>query len=83
MFQLFPGGTFVQPSPVQNCCPTCSGGLPAVPADEPNVPAIGAAASAENVDLREALAEIPVLPAEFDGIPVVQGLVRYASGGRS
>jgi hypothetical protein len=47
------------------------------------VPAIGAAAFVENVDLREALAEIPVSPAEFDGIPVVQGLVRYASGGRS
>jgi hypothetical protein len=59
------------------------GGLPAVPADELNVPAIGAAASAENVDLREALVEIPVLPAAFDGILVVQGLVRYAPGGRS
>jgi hypothetical protein len=47
------------------------------------VPAIGAAASAENVDLREALVEIPVLPVEFDGILVVQGLVRYAPGGRS
>jgi hypothetical protein len=57
--------------------------LPAVPADEPNAAAIGAAAFAENVYLREALVEIPVLPVEFDGIPVVQGLVRYASGGRS
>jgi hypothetical protein len=45
--------------------------------------AIGAAASAENVDRWEALVEISLLPAEFDGIPVVQGLVQYASGRRS
>jgi hypothetical protein len=46
------------------------------------VPLIGAAASAENIDLREALTKIPVLPAGFDGILVVQGLVQNALGGR-
>jgi hypothetical protein len=56
--------------------------LPAVPPDELDVPLIGAAASAENIDLREALAEIPVSPAGFDGILVVQGLVQNALGGR-
>jgi hypothetical protein len=51
--------------------------------DVRDVSVIGATGAAGNVDLREALVEIPVLPAEFNGIPVVQGLVRYASGGRS
>jgi hypothetical protein len=35
---------------------------------------IGAAASGQNIDLLEALAEIPVLPAEFDGL-----LTRYSA----
>jgi hypothetical protein len=51
--------------------------------DVRDVPVIGATDATGNVDLRGALAEIPVLPAEFDGILVVQGLVRNASGGRS